>query len=333
MGVPSESRERDHKYAGRFVTSWSALEGRALDLGEFDDPYHLEYGFMIYDAGAEKLLGEVEPWEHLPEYVRGPAREGLSEDQERALVWLGVATNSWQRDNLVLSGLVGERELAMGEGGEKRLDWIKMWGDCAVSLARSSRKPSQATVVVSMHRAETYLAEMAGFPVGHIVNVKRLHAKDDPSKIAAAITQDSMGTFSIERYRGRGAVVEVNDPFIATGASLKALLLYWKVADKLPRRVITNSIFCTQQGAMEVRGLALSLGVDWEVRPVKLMRRMNESGYVQYAEDDPLGRQISDLRRTRLGEENEIAENQAGGDAGDILQAYYMTGHGSDLGL
>ena len=30
------------------------------------DPYGLDYGFMVFDPGVEKLLGEVEPWEHLP---------------------------------------------------------------------------------------------------------------------------------------------------------------------------------------------------------------------------------------------------------------------------
>jgi len=320
--------ERGHRFAGREIKSWRAAEGEKLDLGEFVDPYHLEYGFMVYDPGGEKLLGETEPWEHLPIYVQGPARGGLGIEQEKALVWLGVATNLHQRGSLVLGGRVGERELVRDERVENRLDWIKMWGDCAVFLARSARRPSRARAVISMHRAETYLARMAGFSIDHIVNVKRLHARGDQSKIAAAITTDSMEAFSIGRYRGRRELVEVNDPFVATGASLKALLLYWALTDNLPRKVRTNCIFCTQQGASEVRGLALSLGVEWEVWAVKMMRRMNESGYVFYTDDDPLGWQISILRRNKFGEENTVVENQAGGDAGDNLQAYYKMMNG-----
>ncbi|MEK7064450.1 MAG: hypothetical protein AAB973_02460 [Patescibacteria group bacterium] len=294
--------EREHRFAGREVKSWLALEGERLPLGEFVDPYGLDYGFMVFDPGVEKLLGEVEPWEHLPFYVQGPARDGLSAEQERALVWLGLATNLQQKNSL---------------------DWIRMWGDCAVFLARSARRPSRAMTVISMHRAETYLSKMAGFSIDKIVNVKRLHAENDPSKIAAAITQDSLKVFPTRWYQGRGQLVEVNDPFIATGASLKALFLYWFTTDNLPRKVITNCIFCTQQGVIEVRAFALSLGLEWEVRSVKMMRRMNESGYVMYTKDDPLGWQVSNLRRSKFGEMNEITENQAGGDAGDNLQAYY----------
>lgn len=323
----SGPREREYRFAGREVRSWSAKKGEKLPLGEFVDPYDLDYGFMVHDPGVEKLLGEVEPWEHLPVYIQGPARDGLSVEQERALVWLGLATNLQQKGSLVMTGMLGERELIRKEGEENSLDWIRMWGDCAVFLAKSARQPSRARAVISMHRAETYLSKAAGFPIDRIVNVKRLHAEGDPSKIAAAITRDSLGVFPARWYQGRGQLVEVNDPFIATGASLKALFLYWFATDNLPRKVITNCLFCTQQGAMEVRAFALSLGLEWEARPVKMMRRMNESGYVQYTEDDPLGWQISNLRLKGFGEENMVVENQAGGDAGDNLQAYYMMGN------
>lgn len=301
-----EPRGREYRFAGREVKSWLAREGKKLDLGEFLDPYGLDYGFMVHDSGVEKLLSEVEPWEHLPLYVKGPARDGLNAEQERALVWLGLATNLQQKGNPGNS-----------------LDWIRMWGDCAVFLARSARRSSPARAVISMHRAETYLSKMAGFSIDHIVNVKRLHAEGDPSKMAAAITRDSLRVFPARWYQGRKQLVEVNDPFIATGTSLKALFLYWFATDNLPRKVITNCIFCTQQGAIEVRAFALSLGLEWEVRPVKMMRRMNESGYVMYTENDPLGWQVSNLRLRRFGEVNKIVENQAGGDAGDNLQAYY----------
>lgn len=319
-------REREHRFAERWVRSWLTQEEERLPLGEFVDPYGLDYGFMVYDPGVEKLLGEVKPWEHLPLYVQGPARGELSAEQERALVWLGLATNLQQKGSLIVIGKLGERELIRKNGVENSLDWIRMWGDCAVFLARSARQPSRARAVISMHRAETYLSRMAGFSVDHMVNVKRLHAEGDPSKIAAAITKDSLRAFPARWYQGRGRLVEVNDPFIATGTSLKALFLYWFATDNLPQKVITNCIFCTQQGAVEVRAFALSLGLEWEVRPVKMMRRMNESGYVMYTKDDPIGWQVSNLRLRGFGEVNEVVENQVGGDAGDNLQTYYAMG-------